>query len=458
MCISTVYKFCKQHNVNSSKLLLAVSGGGDSVALIHLVVDLRERLMLSEIGVAHVNHGLRPEESDREEEFVSKLAQQNRCTFYSTKLQGKRCNDTGIEQWAREERYRFFTEVKEKFGYRFVATGHTADDQAETILMRIARGSGIAGLCGIHTVRDDGVIRPLLSLRKVQLRAWLEKKGHIWFEDPSNADQRYKRNWIRHSIIPHLKEREPKVVENLAAFADYMQAQKKFLNPLVNKWVTDHVIEEGTDRFVLNKPVNEKEYVLASEGCAQLFKKYGIPFEKGNIDGFLKEIKRKSGCFLLKGGWRFYPGKNQVEVISDAQATGHKRQVFSFHIQIPGETVCSDPGYRFSTTVQASEECNLHFNKSNWTVYLDAEKIGKELLFRRVKKEDAFQPLGYNRPVNCIRFLKNQRISSFYRQSTGVITNDDNKIVWIPGVAVAHGCRITSTTKTVFRIFCRSIS
>ncbi len=455
MCISTVYEFCIRHQITSCKVLLAVSGGSDSVALFHLFVALQKRLDISEIGVAHVNHQLRPDESVREEEFVSQLAAKHGCRFHSKKLQGKSPDDPGIEEWARKERYRFFMEVKEEFGYKFIATGHTADDQAETILMRLSRGSGMQGLCGILPVREDGVVRPLISERKDTLQSWLEKKGLKWYEDSSNTNLKFKRNWIRHSIVPLLVEREPKAVENLASIAENMQEQARFCNPLINKWITDHVITDEANRIVLRKPEIDGDYFPAAEGCARLFREHGISFDRAHIVSFLKELHRSSGCFLLRDGWQFYPGKDRVEIVLNVH---RKEESFSCRVPAPGTIDCDEAGYRFTTEFLSLKEWDGNFDVMNETVFLDAEKTGNVLIFRNINEKDIFLPLGYEKPVNCIRFLKKQKLSTFYRQSMGALAEGNGEIVWIPGVAMGHKCRIIPATKTIVRISCRSIS
>lgn len=457
MCENNVIEFCNNHNVKSCKLLFAVSGGSDSVALYHLFVKLKEQLSLDEIGIAHVNHGLRPEESEREEEFVSQLAKQGGCRFYLKKLSGKNLNDSGVELWAREERYAFFKELQNKHGYTFVATGHTADDQAETVLMRIYRGSGLTGLCGIKAVREDGIIRPLINLHREELKAWLEKQGKAWCEDLSNLDRKYKRNYIRHSVIPNLAKREPNIVEYLANFAEYIQEQMVTLMPLINKWVAEHVIEDGPGRFVLRKPDKEQESFPASEGIALLFRKHNIPFEKKHIASFIKNIKRKSGCFLLKNGWKFFPGRDSVEVISERRSSIDKEDIGPYTLNVPGETVCKDIGSNFLATILTYGEGDLEYDASNNTVYIDFEKAGKKLLMRKVQKADTFKPLGFNRSVKLIRFLKNHKISSFYRNCTYVLADNSDNIIWIPGVAIGHEYRVTKDTTTILKISCRRI-
>ena len=448
----TVIEFCNKHNVKSCKVLLAVSGGSDSVALFHLFALLKEKVFLEEIGVAHVNHGLRPEESKKEEMFVSQLADQGGCRFHVKKLSGKSSKDSGIEQWAREGRYAFFKELKEKYGYKYIATGHTADDQAETVLMRIYRGSGLTGLCGIKAIREDGIIRPLIKLRRGNLTAWLENNGKKWCDDLSNLDQKYKRNYVRHTVIPNLAKREPNIVEYLANFADYMQEQVQSLMPRINEWIKEHIIEEEPGRFVLRKPDKKEEFFPASEGIALLFRKYNIPFEKKHIVNFLKGSKRKSGCFLLRGGWKFFPGRDRVEVVSEEKIVTGKRSVDSYRLRVPGETVCKDSGYTFVTTMHTKGDCELNYDASNNTVFLDFEVTGEKLFLREVKKSDTFKPLGFGKHVNIIKFLKNHYVSNYYRNSMYVLADNSDTIIWIPGVGIGHEYRITDTTETLLKI------
>lgn len=459
MCIATIGEFCKTHHVTACNILLAVSGGSDSIALLHLFVNLREELSLHEIGVVHVNHGLRGDASDREEAFVAACARNAGCRFFTKRLRGKSLHDSGVEEWAREQRYRFFAAVQKQQGYRFIATGHTADDQAETVLMHISRGCGLTGLCGMQPIREDGVIRPLLTVRKQALQAWLRNQGGTWYDDASNDDVRYTRNRIRHTILPRLMHREPHAVEKLVAVIMHFQKQRDFLNPLVNKWITDHVLVDGQHRFVLKKHRDRQEDRLAAEGIARLFRTHAVGFDKRHIDTFLKEMKRTSGCFLLQDGWHYYPGRDTVEVVlKTGKDTAEKERAGSRMIQVPGVTACEDAGYCFSVAVMKREKSDVTYDKSNWTVFLDREKTGPQLLCRPVEKSDTFQPLGYDRAVSAVQFLKNQKVSRYYRRFTGAVTDQSGSLIWIPGIAVGQRYRVTAQTQTIVRISCRRIS
>ena len=200
-------------------VLTAVSGGSDSVSMLCLLHDFRDELKISNLAVAHVNHGLRGAESDGDEQYVRELSSSLGLQFFVKHLSGYNSEDPGIEQWARRERYRFFRSVRESGGCDFVATGHTADDQAETVLLRIFRGTGLKGLRGILPLREDGVIRPLLYIARSELVEWLSMKGISFRTDSSNAETRFRRNSIRHKLLPALSRDVPDVIENLSSLA-----------------------------------------------------------------------------------------------------------------------------------------------------------------------------------------------------------------------------------------------
>ena len=205
--------FCSRFLLPNSSVLTAVSGGSDSVSMLCLLHELRDELKISNLAVAHVNHGLRGAESDGDEQYVRELSSSLGLQFFVKHLSGYNSEDPGIEQWARRERYRFFRSVMESGGFDFVATGHTADDQAETVLLRIFRGTGLKGLRGILPLREDGVIRPLLYIARSELVEWLSMKGISFRTDSSNAETRFRRNSIRHKLLPALSRDVPDVMK-----------------------------------------------------------------------------------------------------------------------------------------------------------------------------------------------------------------------------------------------------
>jgi tRNA(Ile)-lysidine synthase len=192
---------------NADAVLVAVSGGADSVALLHILLELAPKYSLR-MAIAHLNHGLRQKESDRDEAFVASLAKQLELPFYVGRedVRGYRQRHRlSIEDAARQVRYRFYNSVAVNYGYGKIALGHHGDDNAELILMNLLRGSGPLGLSGISPVRDGKIVRPLINLRRSEIMDYVAAKNLDYVTDSSNWDLKFRRNKIRTRLIPQLK-------------------------------------------------------------------------------------------------------------------------------------------------------------------------------------------------------------------------------------------------------------
>jgi tRNA(Ile)-lysidine synthase len=205
-----------------TRLLVAVSGGSDSVALLWVMLALAKQGILEVAGIAHFNHQLR-DTAARDESFCCALATRAKCLFVSgtSDVRARAHRDRlSIEDAARRERYAFLREVAARVHATHIATGHTKDDQAETFLLKLVRGAGLAGLGGIYPVRD-AIVRPLLHCSRAELRAYLEARGETWMEDETNADVTNPRNRVRHIVLPQLEQAfGPSVRDALARAAD----------------------------------------------------------------------------------------------------------------------------------------------------------------------------------------------------------------------------------------------
>lgn len=213
-------------------VLCAVSGGADSVCLLHRLCQLRESLDV-QIAAAHYNHMLRGAESDRDQAFVEAFV--DACDPEMLLLTGggnvaARAKETGkgLEETAREMRYAFLREAAEKAGADVIATAHNLNDQAETLLLHLLRGSGLRGLGGMEPVHGD-VIRPLLDTSREEIEAYLQENGLSWVEDSSNAEDSYTRNRIRHRILPVLEDISPGAVERMGACAKSLRVDEEYL-------------------------------------------------------------------------------------------------------------------------------------------------------------------------------------------------------------------------------------
>jgi tRNA(Ile)-lysidine synthase len=235
-------------------LVVAVSGGPDSVALLWALVLLSREYAL-QLTTAHLNHGLRGEESQREERFVHSL-----CAGLGIRCIGKtvdictlqRERRKSLEDVAREERYRFFHETAEACGAKKIATGHQRDDQAETVLINLLRGSGLEGLKGIVPLREGRIIRPLLHVTRTEILKFLDREGLTYFTDSSNTNPRFLRNRIRHQLIPELSARyNPGIVKGLSQTAEIVRREDDYLQTAAGEALRRWGVVPGDAEIVL---------------------------------------------------------------------------------------------------------------------------------------------------------------------------------------------------------------
>lgn len=437
--------FCSRFLPPNSSVLAAVSGGSDSVSMLCLLNEHREELKISNLAVAHVNHGLRGVESDGDEQFVRELSSSLGLQFFVKHLSGYNSEDPGIEQWARKERYRFFRSVMESGGFDFVATGHTSDDQAETVLLRILRGTGLKGLRGILPLREDGVIRPLLYVEKSELVEWLSMKGISFRTDSSNAETRFRRNSIRHKLLPALSRDVPDVIENLSSLAWRAHDSWGILSEEANKWIGRFVIVFPDQSFLLKKEGLEMR-PEAGEGIKALFERNRIPVYRAHVENVFYNSRNRGKEYLLPCGWHYFPRKEGVFFVRERV----EKRDFRYEIAVPGNTELHDVNLRFS--VSEGDPPHGKIKSDNWSVVLDRNCCGERLLYRSISAEDRFQPLGMRAGQQVIKYLVSKGIPRMLGEGFGVIVNQSNKIVWIPGIQIDHESRVTESTRRIIRI------
>lgn len=443
--IDRVASQCVSLFPQNASILAAISGGGDSTGLLFILHRLKERLGIQRLGVIHVNHGLRGAASDADEQFTSDLAKKFDLPFFTKKLSGHSLHASGMEEWARQARYSFFLEVKKREGFDCIATGHTASDQAETVFFRLMRGTGLRGLRGVQSRRDDGVVRPLLGIWGHELRSWLKENNIPFRHDSSNDDRTFTRNRIRHEQLPLLDRREKNASLNLVRISEKAQEFWKIFGPQIEQWIRKNV-KRGADSFRLRKE-GLTDLIHAPEGLRSIFDEYGIPADSLHIDELPAQAARKSGTFLLPGGWRFLVERDTVLFCKGAPG---KAPAFSCMLAVPGHTGCPEKKVFF--TVEETGHPAGKIPRDNHTVLLDRTSCGDVLVYRSWTERDRFQPLGSSSSVTVREFLAKQKIASFDRPGMGVVEGKEGRIVWIPGVRIAHACRLTSASRKLLKI------
>ncbi|WP_457552838.1 tRNA lysidine(34) synthetase TilS [Desulfobacula sp.] len=238
--IKTITRTIADFNLLDQKdsVLTAVSGGSDSVCLMLSLLALKEKYKIT-IGIAHLNHLLRGEESFRDETFVKTLAKKFGLVFHCEKIDVKahaKKHGLSIEEAGREVRYNFFNQIAKTHGYKKIATGHNKNDNAELVLMNLLRGSGTKGLSGIPPKRDDRFIRPLIQVPKTQILDFLTVQNQTFVSDSSNMDMTYLRNKIRHNLIPHIQsEYNPEITNTLDRLSSILRQEEDFWNTKTQK-------------------------------------------------------------------------------------------------------------------------------------------------------------------------------------------------------------------------------
>lgn len=242
------------------KILVAVSGGPDSVALLRSLHALSSRWRLS-LTVIHCDYGLRGAESDGDAGFVRELCERLALPFILRRMESRRAPgmSSSLQARAREARYRLFCDLAQDLKFDRVALGHTADDQAETLLLRLLRGSGLRGMTGMSPVRDGFFVRPLLQLTRREILDYLDERGQAFRTDSSNAKDLYLRNRVRREVVPVLNTLAPGAVRRLARQADLVRDDEAALHALtLDRWETVRQ-RESADAIELNRQVFVKE-------------------------------------------------------------------------------------------------------------------------------------------------------------------------------------------------------
>ena len=258
-------------------IVVAVSGGPDSMCLLDNLISLKEELKIKQIIVAHLNHMIR-EEARTETEYVENYCRERNIECYIkfvNIIEKAKEEKIGTEEAGRKERYSFFEEVSKKVNANKIAIAHNCNDNAETVLMHLLRGSGISGLCGIKPYREGKFIRPLIKCKRDEIEQYCEDNKLYPKYDKSNNDNTYTRNRIRNELIPYIqKEFNPNIVETLDRLSELVSDEEKYMEETIKNAYEDICIEENTGKIILDlKKFNLSEYVIKTRLVLYITKK-----------------------------------------------------------------------------------------------------------------------------------------------------------------------------------------
>ena len=412
---------------------VAVSGGADSVALLRIMLELRPELGIV-LSVVHFNHKLRGAEAEADEQFVAQLAHQHKLELHvgsGDVAAHARNQHLSIEAAARQLRYRYFRQLFEEQKLNRIATGHTLDDQAETVLLRIVRGAGTRGLAGIYPqLRVQGsqfsVVRPLLQTRRRVLEIYLAEIGQDWREDSSNRDLRHARNRVRHGIVPRLERTlNPSVRETLAETADIARSEEEYWQKEVDRvlpevWQAERRTFEAAGLAALPLALRRRVVRAAAESLGLRARVPSCGRDSGAPRGGARSATLPQGWFISlgKGGLHFDSSCAAAATNSDYQYT----------LSVPGAVEVPEAGTRFEAAL-VSGSASSGYNPDH---ILDPALLQKELTVRNWRAGDRYWPAHSKAPKKIKELLQERKLTGLERKLWPVGVSGQ-EIVWVRG-------------------------
>jgi tRNA(Ile)-lysidine synthase len=433
------------------KIIAAVSGGADSIVMLDLLAKEQEALGLT-IVVGHFNYQLRGAESDGDERYVAQRARHYGFEFYverANTAEYARHTKLGIQEAARNLRYEFFDKLLLSSGFDKIATAHTADDNAETILLNLFRGAGVQGLSGIPVLREDkNIVRPLLFAQRYEVEQYAQQEQLDFRTDSTNIKDHYTRNFIRHNILPPVKERiNPSVVQTLNRSAELFRELEAFLAytarqsfELLVARKSDDELHLSIPRLRANPTVLQQHIVMLA---AETFAHRKLEYEQVNAILELTEGLTGSWVAITKEYVVFRDREHLVmrktEPITDFKITVQPNHTYQFR--------------RFRFSSELLDEKNISLKGTGDAEYIDADRLGNgELILRTWNDGDTFVPLGMKTKKKISDFFVDAKIPIYEKQHVLILETKGGEVVWVCGQRIDERFKITSDTKRILRL------
>jgi tRNA(Ile)-lysidine synthase len=456
-----VLRFIRAHNLvrGNELLLVGVSGGPDSVCLIHILNGLKKTLGIR-LHIAHLNHMLRGAESDADADYVSSLAHELGIPATIERREVKTYQKKyrlSLEEAAREVRYAFFSELAHSLGVDAVAVGHTADDQIETILMHLVRGTGLAGLRGMQPLSvfsspyatELKAIRPLLEVGRGETEAYCAALGLAPRSDSSNLLPNQLRNKIRSQLIPLLREYNPDIDEALLRMASVADSDLAYIEKEVS-CVWNKVVGEQSGGVTINRAEFSKLHPALKRHLVRSAFHHLLgdiqDIESVHIESLVEALAKPVGKKLsLPRGLTFHNDYSYGLLIAQDRLAGSFPALEGEHyLSILGETEFCGWKVRSSILSRRPKKSS----EKELKACFDLDVIGKELTVRRRMSGDRFQPLGMESSKKLQDFMVDARIPSGLRDSVPLVCSPEH-IIWVVGWRIDHRARVTPSTKRV---------
>lgn len=420
--------------LKDAKILIAISGGVDSVVLTHLLSKLNFN-----ISLAHCNFQLRGQESDLDAIFIEELAKKLDIAVFSTRFntnEHSKKNKLSTQLSARKLRYAYFEELVTAYEFKYVLTAHHADDNLETFLINLSRGTGLEGLTGIPA-QNGNIVRPLLKFSRSAILNFAEANEISWREDQSNSEKKYLRNKIRHEILPVLKQINPNLLSSFNNTTKYLSEAQQIVDDRIDAISTNIMTyENDTIKFDIKKILllsNPKAYLY------QFLKKHNF----NEWDKVYHLLNAQTGKFLATNSHILL--KNR-DFLLFSSADSHEKNVESVFYIHENTSKIDIP---IKLNIENSTENQVDNKK---TILVDKNLVLYPLVIRKWKHGDVFYPNGMTGKKKVSKYFKDEKTSLIDKQKTWLLCTKDDLIIWIVGLRQDRRFSINKNTKSILKI------
>jgi len=437
---------------HGSRILCAVSGGVDSIVMLDSLAVLAARYDYR-IAVVHINHNLRGESSDRDEQHVRSVCHYHGFYIYSSSVNVKQYSEKyslTTEEAARKLRYGFYDRISSSINAPYVAMAHTADDNAETVLFNLFRGTGLTGLSGIPQKRllskKTLIIRPFLNFHKRELIDYAEKRELVWHEDETNSLLYYTRNKIRHELIPRLEQDfSPAVIDIINRSSRLIAGADEFVSSHIKDVFNMHFRGRKNEKmsFDVSYMKSNDKFIqgeLLQEGFKVFFNMKSITLS--TIDRLFELMDSETGTVIELG--------NKLIALKNRSIIFVTKQIepidINMKIDIIGE-------YEFAgkkLVLEQVDRRSISFNEDTNIELLDMEFLPKSLYIRSWEEGDRFSPLGMYGTMKVSDFLTNEKVSLFDKKKIYVLATK-TEIIWVIGMRISDKYKVSKSTKKILR-------
>lgn len=439
----TVESFLRSCGVQSADgVIVALSGGADSMALLDVLCRLQSTTSF-QLLAAHVHHGLRGREADADAAFV-----QAQCSARGIPLEILRADvkaeamvGEGVEQAGRRIRYAFFDRLRERYGYAYVATAHNADDNLETVLMHLTRGSGLHGLGGIAP-QSNGIIRPLLTCTRAEIEAYCAQSGVSYVNDSTNTDVTYARNRVRHQVVPQLKMLNPAVVDGCTRLTADIRAEDAFLDALADEILQNAQCDDG----FLTEPFLTAPSVLSRRAVKRLLERCGSDCARHHVMAVHDIVSKDGGTVQVAGGLTVTVRNGVFKVENPTKS--EPIPAFSMPLTIGKTIFAAGESYVPLCLLRSDFEKKQKVYKKVLQYACDYDKLNGSLMVRSRQNGDAFHAVG-GVGKTLKKYYNEKKVLPLKRATTPLVCDADG-IVLVAGFSCDHRVRLDADTKRVF--------